>query len=123
VLLNRKGYVVFHLLFFMAIVGLCVSAQDTRVNYMPGTDFSKYKTYTWRAIEGGAHPNQIVDAEIKESVDTQLAAKGFTKTDSGTADLTVTYQVAWTESVSGMPSGRAAFGGAEWQLRLALRLA
>jgi Domain of unknown function (DUF4136) len=94
VLLNRKGYVVFLLLFFMAIVGLCVSAQDTRTNYMPGTDFSKYKTYTWRSIEGGAHPNQIVDAEIKESVDKQLAAKGFTKADSGTADLTVTYQVA-----------------------------
>ncbi len=70
------------------------SAQDVRTNYMPGTDFTKFKTYHWQAIEGGSHPNQIVDAEIKSAVDSQLAAKGFTKTDSDTADLTVTYQVA-----------------------------
>jgi hypothetical protein len=40
---------------------------------MPGTDFSKYHTYKWVGIEGGAHPNQIVDAQIKQSVDSQLA--------------------------------------------------
>jgi len=69
-------------------------AQDVRTNYMPGTDFSKYKTYRWGAIEGGSHPNQIVDAEIKAAVDKQLAEKGFTKVDGDKYDLTVTYQVA-----------------------------
>lgn len=29
-------------------------AQDVRYNYMPGTDFSKYHTYKWVSIEGGA---------------------------------------------------------------------
>jgi len=38
-----------------------LAAQDVRYNYMPGTDFSKYHTYKWVAIEGGAHPNQIMD--------------------------------------------------------------
>ena len=37
-------------------------AQDARTNYMPGTDFAKYKSYRWGAIEGGSHPNRIVDA-------------------------------------------------------------
>src|SRR4029077_2362734 len=68
-------------------------AQDVRYNFMPGTDFSKYSTYKWVNI-GGAHPNQIVDAEIKQSVDTQLASKGLTKTDSDKADLYVGYQIA-----------------------------
>jgi hypothetical protein len=40
---------------------------------MPGTDFSKYQTYKWVGIEGGAHSNQIVGAQIKQSVDSQLA--------------------------------------------------
>jgi hypothetical protein len=69
-------------------------AQDVRTNHLPGTDFSKYHTYKWVQIEGGAHPNQIVDAEIKQSVDSQLAAKGLSKVDEGAADLYVAYQIS-----------------------------
>lgn len=61
---------------------------------MPGTDFAKYHTYKWVDIKGGAHPNQIVDAQIKQSVDSQLASKGLTKTEGDNADLYVGYQVA-----------------------------
>ena len=71
-----------------------VTAQDVKYNFMPGTDFSKYHTYKWVSIEGGRHPNQIVDAQIKQSVDSQLASKGLTKTDSDKADLYVGYQIA-----------------------------
>ena len=69
-------------------------AQDVRSNYMPGTDFAKYKTYRWGSIQGGTHPNQIMDAEIKSAVDKQLAAKGFSKVEDEKADLTVAYQTA-----------------------------
>jgi hypothetical protein len=71
-----------------------VPAQDVKYNFMPGTDFSKFHTYKWVAIEGGAHPNQIMDAEIKQSVDQQLSSKGLTKTDDEKADLYVGYQIA-----------------------------
>ena len=71
-----------------------VSGQDVRYNFMPGTDFSKYHTYKWVGIEGASHPNQIVDAQIKQSVDSQLATKGLTKAAGDTADLFVGYQVA-----------------------------
>jgi len=63
-------------------------------NAMPGTNFSKYHTYKWVPIEGGAHPNQIIDQEIKQSVDSQMTAKGFTKTENDNADLYLGYQVA-----------------------------
>jgi Domain of unknown function (DUF4136) len=69
-------------------------AQQIRTNAMPGADFSKYHTYKWVPIESNRHPNQIVDAEIKEAVDKQLASKGLTKTDGDQADLDVAYQVA-----------------------------
>jgi hypothetical protein len=69
-------------------------AQDVKYNFMPGTDFSKYHTYKWVNIEGGAHPNQIMDQEIKQAVDSQLASKGLTKTDGDKADLFVGYQTA-----------------------------
>jgi hypothetical protein len=79
-----------------AALSLCgvVLGQDVHYNAMPGTDFSKYHTYKWITIEGASHPNQIVDAEIKQAVDTQLVAKGLTKVNNDAADLYVGYQVA-----------------------------
>jgi Domain of unknown function (DUF4136) len=86
-------------------------AQDVKYNFMPGTDFSKYHTYKWVTIEGGSHPNQIVDAEIKQAVDAQLAAKGLTKTDSDKADLYVGYQIAVDQEKQWNAYG---MGGIRW---------
>jgi hypothetical protein len=74
-----------------------VSAQDVRTNSMPGTDFSKFKTYRWVTIEGAKYPNQILDAQIRQAVDQQMALKGFTKTDAPSADLDLVYQVSLTQ--------------------------
>ena len=94
---RAKGITSFRNAMILAVVVLAclvVPGQEVRTNYMPGTNFSKYHTYKWVNIEGGAHPNQIVDAEIKQSVDSQLAAKGFTKTDNDSANMYVGYQTA-----------------------------
>src|SRR6516225_2383444 len=69
-------------------------AQEVSTNAMPGVDFSKYHTYKWVTIEGATYPNQIVDAQIKQAVDRQLAAKGLTKTDGEKADLLIGYQAS-----------------------------
>lgn len=53
------------------LASTALAAQDVKTNDMPGTDFSKYKTYKWVVIESGQHPNQIVDAEIKQAADAQ----------------------------------------------------
>ena len=94
------------------LCGSCAVAQDVHYNFMPGTDFSKYHTYKWVAIEGGAHPNQIMDAEIKQAVDSQLASKGLTKTDSDKADLYVGYQVAIDQEKQW--NGYGMGGGLRW---------
>jgi len=71
-----------------------ITAQDIKTNYIPGTDFSKYKTYKWVRIPGTEQPNQILDQQIKMAVDTSLGTKGLTKTDDDNADLYVAYQVS-----------------------------
>ena len=96
------------LLFTLSVV----VAQDVTYNFMPGTDFSKFHTYKWVNIAGGAHPNQIVDAQIKQSVDSQLASKGLTKTDSDKADLYVGYQVAVDQEKQW--NGYGMGGGIRW---------
>ena len=98
-----------------AIACSLVYGQDVRANYLPGTDFAKYRTYKWATIGEGGHPNQIVDSEIKESIDSQLRAKGFTKVEGGDADLLLDYQVAvdrekqWTAFGTG--GGPLGWGG------------
>jgi len=72
-------------------------AQDVTYNFVPGTDFSKYRTYKWVVIQSNAHPDQIIDQQIRQAVDAQLSAKGFTKTESENADLYVAYQVSVTQ--------------------------
>ena len=69
------------------------AAQDIRFNYLPGTDFSKYKTYKWVRIPDAQYPNQILDTQIMQAFDAQLARKGLSKTEDN-PDLYVTYQAA-----------------------------
>jgi len=71
-----------------------MAAQDIKTNYMPGTNFSKYKTYKWVNIEGSEQPDQMLDQQIKQAVDAQLASKGMTKTDDDKADMYVGSQVS-----------------------------
>ena len=82
--------------FFLLTLISCagIHGQDVISNYMPGADFSKYRTYKWVPIESAGQPNQIVDAEIKESIDSEMAGKGFTKVEGDEADLLLGYHVA-----------------------------
>jgi hypothetical protein len=74
-----------------------IAAQDVKTNFMPGTDFSKYKTYKWVNIAGTEQPDQILQQQIKQAIDAQLTTKGMTKTDDDKADMYVGYQVSITQ--------------------------
>jgi len=86
-----------------------LAAQDVRYNFMPGADFSKYRTYKW-VNTGDAHPDQIMDAQIKQAVDSQLASKGMTKTDDDKADLYIGYQTTVNQETQWDAWGSRAFG-------------
>ncbi len=109
---RRAFHVAAGLCLLLVFAALAV-AQNVRYNYMPGTDFSKYKTYKWVQVEGGAHPDQMVDAQIKQAIDSQLVSKGLTKTDSETADMFVGYQIAVDKERqwNAMSMGPVRFGG------------
>ena len=104
----------------LALVACSVTyAQDVRTNYMPGTDFSKYHTYAWvNDVQGvpavGGHPDQILDTQVKEAIDSQMATKGFTKVvDGAKADLLLGYQLAIDQKkqVNGFAEGWGGWGG------------
>ena len=67
-------------------------AQDVRYNYDKSTDFSAMKTYKWVVLKDAPKLSDLVDKQIKDAIDAELAKKGMTKTDSDTADLYLGYQ-------------------------------
>src|SRR5258705_3486511 len=75
-------------------LSVAISAQDIKYNFLPGTDFAKYKTYKWARVPKVQYPDQILDTQIMQAIDTQLAQKGLTKSSGDEADLVVTYQAA-----------------------------
>ena len=80
---------------FVALTASCITrGQEVVTNYLPGNDFSKYRTYKWVAVGPNGVPDQILDTQIKQSIDSQLVAKGLTKVDTDKADLFVLYRVA-----------------------------
>ena len=100
------------LAFALALIACSVSyGQDVITNYLPGTDFSKYRTYQWVTIGPSGAPDEILDAQIKQSIDSQLSARGLTKAAGDKADLLVRYQVTvdkerqWNAYGSGGPWG------------------
>jgi hypothetical protein len=76
----------------MYLVGVTM-AQSVSYNYDQKADFARYKTYKWVNIEGATAPDQLLDQDIKQAIDTQLASKGLTKAEDG-AQLFIAYQVS-----------------------------
>lgn len=69
------------LLLIPACVGaLCLAAADVSTDYNHKTDFSRYHTYSWIGVRSG---NPLWQDRIKGAVDSELAAKGWTRVASG----------------------------------------
>jgi hypothetical protein len=68
-------------------------AQEVRYNFDKDTDFSKFRTYKWVPIKDASKVDDLLDKQIKDAVDAELAKKGLSKTDADTADLYIGYQV------------------------------
>jgi len=76
-------------------------AQKVRVDYDHGCDYSHYKTYRWVGLQSASSsddlfPNQLMQQRIVHFVEEALAAKRFTRVETG-GDLLVNYDVKVTE--------------------------
>ena len=67
-------------------------AQDVRYNFDNTANFHAFTTYKWVVIKGAAQVNPIVDKQIRDAVDAELAKKGLKKTEDNNADLYIGYQ-------------------------------
>jgi hypothetical protein len=70
---------IFYFLLCVTMMGSAF-AQKVETDFDHQANFSQYKTYTWQEIKPA---DSLWDARIKNAVDAQLAAKGWTKVESG----------------------------------------
>src|SRR5215472_7671104 len=85
--------------FVLSVVTLLLAmgsslAQDVRYNFDKSADFSKFKTYKWVPIKDASKVSDLVDKQIKEAIDAELATKGLTKVEGDDANLYIGYQPA-----------------------------
>src|SRR5581483_8971123 len=62
----------------------------------------------------GGQPDQILDTQVKQAIDAQMAAKGFTKVeDASKADLLLNYQLAIDQEkqINGFGDNMGGWGG------------
>ena len=96
----------------IALAPVAVSAQKVKVTSVPGTDFSRYKTYAW---DDGMLSNPIIKQHIVAAVDKAMETKGLTKVEkepdllvsalaSTESDLTVT-NPSWAPVLNSIATG------------------
>src|SRR5580698_2151209 len=91
-------------------------AQDVKTDYDRAADFNLYKTYSWEKVHT---QNPLWVDRIKAAVNSALAAKGWTKVDSGgnvsimAMEMTQSHQTLNTyyDSFGGGWGWRGGFGG------------
>jgi uncharacterized protein DUF4136 len=118
-----KGMRAMRLHFFVVPLALLLAsagtatAQDVRYNFDKQANFGTFKTYKWVALKGAAPLSDLVDRQVKSTVDAELAKKGLTKSETETADLYIGYQAAvdqekqYTSYDTGWGYGPGWYGG------------
>ena len=93
----------------LALLGTIALAQNITYDFDRSAPFARSKTYSW--VKGTPVNDALNDKRIVSAIDSQLAAKGFTKaTESGAADVLVAYHASFDKNlqINGFSSG---FGG------------
>jgi hypothetical protein len=80
----------------LALAG-AAGAAEIKVDYDAHTDFSRYKTWSWR--RGTPAPNPVSDKRLREAIEARLAARGLQRKDAG-GDLDVVYHAAAENQIS-----------------------
>jgi hypothetical protein len=91
-------------------LGVAAFAQDVQFDYNRSAKFNAYKTYQWidyKPVEVG---DELLDQDIKRSVDGQLAGKGLRRVESG-GDLIVGYQAGISQEKQFDSLGTGGWGG------------
>ena len=100
-------------MFAAVLAPVLVLAQKTTFDFDKTANFASFKTYAHK--DGTKVGQELIDSRLIAAIETQLAAKGFTKSDAA-PDVYVVYHVAFDKQKdistysSGYGGGYGAYG-------------
>jgi len=77
-------------------IALAACAPQVTIDFDKDVEFTHYRTYSWE--QGTPVRNDLVDRRIIKAIDSQLATKGYQKTESN-PDMYVAYHAALSEEI------------------------
>jgi len=92
------------------VLGTFAFAQSVTYDYDQSANFSRFHTYAW--LKGTPVSDELNHKRIVQAIETQLAAKGLSRSESGAnADVFVAYHAAFDKSlqISASSSGFGAY--------------
>jgi hypothetical protein len=97
----------------LVVAALGCSTLKISTDYAPGTDFSKYKTFTLK--QGNPPKNQIAADRVAAAMTSALEAKGFKRVEEG-GDLNVFthFQAGKETQLNTTGYGYGGWGGWRW---------
>lgn len=75
-----KKMTIFRLLVCLGFLSGCSPIYGVKYDYNMQTDFSRYHSYDWMPVPEKAFRNDLVVDRVKNAVDSELNAKGLSKT-------------------------------------------
>src|SRR6202008_750188 len=94
---------------FLIALTTAVFADNVKVDYDHSANFNQVKTYSWSKVQTA---NSIWDQRVKDAVDNELAAKGWTQVpSSGDVALVATEKTSIQQEYDTFYDG---FGGWRW---------
>jgi len=97
----------------LAVAAFGCSTLEINTDYAPGTDFSKYKTFS---LKQGAPPkNQIAADRVATALTSALEAKGFKRVpEGGDLSVFVHFQAGKETQINTTGYGYGGWGGWRW---------
>ena len=75
----------------LALCGAAAGAAEIKVNYDRQADFTRFKNWRWR--KGTPAPDPVADKQLRDAIESRLAARGLSRVESR-GDLEVVYHAA-----------------------------
>jgi hypothetical protein len=90
----------------LVLMGAIVGAQNVSYDFDRAANFAAFKTYAW--VRGTELSDRLNHNRVTGAIETQLAARGFTKLpDAAPADVLVAYHASFDKNlrINGFSSG------------------
>ena len=104
--MTRKSFLPVLTITSLVLMGAFVGAQSVTYDFDRAANFAAFKTYAW--VRGTELADKLNHNRVTGAIDTQLAARGFSKLqDAGAADVLVAYHASFDKNlrINGFASG------------------